>query len=132
MTPFASVAILEKLVLLKIALCRAPDRNADSSASLRACGFDGMCAREVSEFRVIECRWCLSGDDQFWEDATWGLMRSAMSITLACPSPARLAPLSAFSAAEIRSFGTAPEASFQAVDRVESRQPPPTVKVTRP
>src|ERR1700692_1800164 len=111
MTPFASVAILEKLVLLKIALCRAPDLNADSFASLRACSFDDMCAREVSGNRVMEFRWFLSRDDQFWEEATWGLMRSAMSITLACPSPARLAPLSAFSAAEIRSFGTAPVAS---------------------
>src|SRR6202030_535573 len=126
MTPFASVAIFEKLVLLKIALCRAPDLNADSSASLRAV------LSVVSENRFMECRWFLSRDDQFWEDAAWGLIRSAMSITLACPSPARLAPLSAFSAAEIRSLGTAPVASLQAVERAWSRQPPPTVKVTRP
>src|SRR5450432_1433554 len=36
MTPFASVAILEKLALLKIARCRAPALSNASSASLRA------------------------------------------------------------------------------------------------
>src|ERR1035438_9781375 len=36
MTPFASVAILEKLALLKIALCRAPALSSASSACLRA------------------------------------------------------------------------------------------------
>jgi hypothetical protein len=36
MTPFASVAILEKLALLKIARCRAPALSSVSSASLRA------------------------------------------------------------------------------------------------
>src|SRR5688572_27067517 len=36
MTPFASVAMLEKLALLKIALCSAPDLSSASSACLRA------------------------------------------------------------------------------------------------
>ena len=36
MTPFASVAMLEKLALLKIALCRAPALSSASSACLRA------------------------------------------------------------------------------------------------
>ena len=36
MTPFASVAMLEKLALLKIALCRAPAFSSVSSACLRA------------------------------------------------------------------------------------------------
>src|SRR5476649_1700808 len=36
MTPFASVAMLEKLALLKIALCRAPALSSVSSACLRA------------------------------------------------------------------------------------------------
>ena len=36
MTPFASVAMLEKLALLKIALCRAPALRSASSASFRA------------------------------------------------------------------------------------------------
>ena len=36
MTPFASVAMLEKLALLKMALCRAPARRSASSACLRA------------------------------------------------------------------------------------------------
>ena len=36
MTPFASVAMLEKLALLKIALCRAPALSRACSASLRA------------------------------------------------------------------------------------------------
>src|SRR5674476_526571 len=36
MTPFASVAILEKLALLKIALCKAPPLSSASSACLRA------------------------------------------------------------------------------------------------
>ena len=35
MTPFASVAMLEKLALLKIALCRAPAFSSASSACLR-------------------------------------------------------------------------------------------------
>jgi hypothetical protein len=35
-TPFASVAMLEKLALLKIALCRAPALSSASSACLRA------------------------------------------------------------------------------------------------
>src|SRR5471030_2878403 len=35
MTPFASVAMLEKLALLKIALCRAPALSSASSACLR-------------------------------------------------------------------------------------------------
>src|SRR6476620_1945214 len=35
MTPFASVAILEKLALLKIAFCRAPAFSSTSSACLR-------------------------------------------------------------------------------------------------
>src|ERR1700694_2952574 len=35
MTPFASVAMLEKLALLKIALCRAPAFRSTSSACLR-------------------------------------------------------------------------------------------------
>src|ERR1017187_8073847 len=35
MTPFASVAILEKLALLKIARCRAPALSSASSATLR-------------------------------------------------------------------------------------------------
>src|SRR5450755_5090741 len=34
MTPFASVAMLEKLALLKIALCRAPAFSSTSSACL--------------------------------------------------------------------------------------------------
>jgi hypothetical protein len=36
MTPFASVAMLEKLALLKIAVCSAPALMRASSASLRA------------------------------------------------------------------------------------------------
>src|ERR1039458_6185235 len=36
MTPFASVAMLEKLALLKIARCRAPALSSASSACLRA------------------------------------------------------------------------------------------------
>src|SRR5450755_3183257 len=36
MTPFASVAMLEKLALLKIARCRAPAWSSVSSACLRA------------------------------------------------------------------------------------------------
>ena len=36
MTPFASVAMLEKLALSKIAFCRAPALSSVSSASLRA------------------------------------------------------------------------------------------------
>jgi len=36
MTPFAFVAMLEKLALLKIAFCKAPAFNNASSASLRA------------------------------------------------------------------------------------------------
>ena len=36
MTPFASVAMLEKLALLKIALCNAPALSSASSARLRA------------------------------------------------------------------------------------------------
>ena len=36
MTPLASVAMLEKLALLKIALCRAPALSRAASASLRA------------------------------------------------------------------------------------------------
>src|SRR5476651_250869 len=36
MTPLASVAMLEKLALLKIALCRAPALSSASSASLCA------------------------------------------------------------------------------------------------
>jgi hypothetical protein len=36
MTPLASVAMLEKLALLKIALCRAPALSSASSARLRA------------------------------------------------------------------------------------------------
>jgi len=36
MTPFASVAMLEKLALLKIALCSAPAFSSASSARLRA------------------------------------------------------------------------------------------------
>ena len=36
MTPLASVAMLEKLALLKIALCRAPALRSASSASFRA------------------------------------------------------------------------------------------------
>src|SRR5665647_271773 len=36
MTPLASVAMLEKLALLKIALCRAPALSSASSACLRA------------------------------------------------------------------------------------------------
>jgi hypothetical protein len=36
MTPFASVAMLEKLALLKIALCRAPALSSASSACLCA------------------------------------------------------------------------------------------------
>src|SRR5665213_3005357 len=36
MTPFASVAMLEKLALLKMALCRAPALSSASSACLRA------------------------------------------------------------------------------------------------
>ena len=36
MTPFASVAMLEKLALLKIAFCRAPAFSSSSSARLRA------------------------------------------------------------------------------------------------
>jgi hypothetical protein len=35
MTPFASVAMLEKLALLKIARCRAPAFSSTSSACLR-------------------------------------------------------------------------------------------------
>src|SRR6202035_229820 len=35
MTPFASVAMLEKLALLKIAFCRAPALSSTSSACLR-------------------------------------------------------------------------------------------------
>src|SRR5437016_4118213 len=35
MTPFASVAMLEKLALLKIAFCRAPAFSSTSSACLR-------------------------------------------------------------------------------------------------
>src|SRR6478735_9243538 len=35
MTPFASVAMLEKLALLKIAFCRAPAFKSTSSACLR-------------------------------------------------------------------------------------------------
>src|SRR5437016_14639989 len=36
MTPFSSVAMLEKLALLKIALCNAPALSSASSARLRA------------------------------------------------------------------------------------------------
>jgi hypothetical protein len=36
MTPFASVAMLEKLALLKIARCSAPALSSASSARLRA------------------------------------------------------------------------------------------------
>jgi len=36
MTPLASVAMLEKLALLKMALCRAPAWSRASSACLRA------------------------------------------------------------------------------------------------
>jgi hypothetical protein len=36
MTPFSSVAMLEKLALLKIALCNAPASSSASSARLRA------------------------------------------------------------------------------------------------
>src|ERR1035438_10005463 len=40
MTPFASVAILEKLALLKIALCRAPAlSNASFIASIFSCNW---------------------------------------------------------------------------------------------
>ena len=36
MTPFSSVAMLEKLALLKMAFCRAPALSSASSACLRA------------------------------------------------------------------------------------------------
>src|ERR1700678_2623760 len=77
------------------------------------------------------CGGALNSDDQFCEDAICGLRSSAMSITLACPSPVRLAPRSAFSAAAMRSFGTAPVESFHAAERVDSRQPAPMDNLTR-
>jgi hypothetical protein len=52
MTPLASVAMLEKLALLKIALCRAPAWSSASSASLRAV----LSAALVMPIRVLLLR----------------------------------------------------------------------------
>src|ERR1700678_1694253 len=91
----------------------------------------GRRGRRVRESRVMGYGWAVNLADQFCEDAIGGLRRSAMSITLACPSSLRLAPRSAFSAAAIRSFGTAPVESFHAAERVDSRQPAPMDNLTR-
>ena len=72
MTPFASVAILEKLALLKIAFCKAPALSSASSACLRAHGaalgavvagdapdlpglLVGKCFRALSSAQVSVC-----------------------------------------------------------------------------
>src|SRR5450759_3783145 len=78
MTPFASVAILEKLALLKIALCRAPALSNASSAcwrsviSARSCSFNFSAASVSSCWRtdprsnasfiasIFSCNWAVS------------------------------------------------------------------------
>ncbi len=92
----------------------------------------GRCTLVMSKDRGTGCKWALGLEDQFLEEATGGLMRSEMSSTRTWPSPARLALLRAFSAAAIRSFGTAPVPSFHAVERLWSRQPPPICNFIRP
>ena len=58
-----------------------------------------------------------------------GLPWLPMSITLACRPPARLALLSALSAAEIKSFGTQATSAFPPIARDEVKQPPATDSV---